>query len=158
MNTEAIPLVYFKCVREHDKLRIRIISGSYNIEANCQFPRNIRKEGGFYSAPASAIKFSRGSAGKFFYRVKASAIVVLPNNFTVPTEQPEGKVELKKVYEDGDSMCVICMDHDREVVIVPCGHYCMCRGCSDYLTSTSRKCPLCRGSVTMAVSRENIQT
>jgi hypothetical protein len=142
------PLVYFQCVLDGSKLRVRITSPGYNGEANCQFPRNIRRNGLRYSTPASCVKFSRGSAGMFFYRVSKSGIVVLDN----------GDVETKvnRVYgEDDDPTCVICLTEERSVVVVPCGHYCMCSSCAKHIGT---RCPLCRGPVNLVVSRENIQT
>ena len=37
------------------------------------------------------------------------------------------------------SLCVICLDNTRELVLKPCNHYCLCSSCSNGLT----ECPLC---------------
>ena len=39
-----------------------------------------------------------------------------------------------------DRTCVVCLDQEREVVLDPCRHYCLCRQCSDNLIT----CPMCR--------------
>lgn len=48
-------------------------------------------------------------------------------------------------------MCVICLEERKTVVLIPCGHYCLCNGCS--VAYSSKQCPACRrnieGKVTM---------
>lgn len=46
--------------------------------------------------------------------------------------------------------CVICTDSPAIRALVPCGHLCLCDGCSAqfFFGSTSRACPLCRERVT----------
>ena len=156
----AEPLVYFRCVKDGRRLRVRVISRGYNPDANCQFPRAIRAEGKRYSAPRNCLKFARGPAGKFFYRVSKNGIKVLESNDNVnelgelAQNLDDMKISVKKVYEcDGDE-CLVCMDRDYDVVIVPCGHYCMCGPCANQLN----KCPLCRGGIERVVTRDMIQT
>eukprot|EP01083_Nonionella_stella_P099544 279899_1 len=36
--------------------------------------------------------------------------------------------------------CVICMDHLKEYICTPCGHYCLCEECKNKV----HKCPLCQ--------------
>ncbi|XP_016345006.1 E3 ubiquitin-protein ligase LRSAM1 [Sinocyclocheilus anshuiensis] len=45
------------------------------------------------------------------------------------------------------SECVVCMEHESQVIFLPCGHVCCCQTCSDALQS----CPLCRGSISQRV-------
>jgi hypothetical protein len=42
--------------------------------------------------------------------------------------------------------CVVCMTEARDVMVLPCRHMCLCRGCADTLRQQSHKCPICRGS------------
>ena len=49
--------------------------------------------------------------------------------------------------EESDSTCVICMDAPLEMVLVPCGHMCVCESCSRQIIS----CPMCRKTVDNAV-------
>lgn len=139
--------MHFQCVKDRGKLRIRIISPGYNKEANCQFPRAIRACGRKYSAPPSAVKLAKGTAGKFFYRVQKKFIQTL-----------DEKVIIKKVFGDEDCECDVCMDKKREVVIVPCGHYCLCGECAKAIEGTTGVCPLCRGDIEMVVTPDMIQT
>src|SRR3569623_411487 len=125
--------VYLECVKEGTRLRVRIISNGYNKRANCQCPRDIRVAGKKYVVPASAITVGSGSAGTFFYRVGEGTMKVVD----------ETPVSLK-VYES--EICCICMDADCEMVMVTCGHLCLCPGCSSQYTNTV--CPLCRSTIT----------
>jgi len=45
--------------------------------------------------------------------------------------------------EDNPNTCVICFTRSRDVVIIPCGHVCSCRGC----TEQCRICPICRQNI-----------
>ncbi|KAK3279491.1 hypothetical protein CYMTET_12627 [Cymbomonas tetramitiformis] len=41
-------------------------------------------------------------------------------------------------------LCVICLDAEREMALVPCGHAVLCRACSQQITLDSNQCPLCK--------------
>lgn len=149
-------MVYLHCVREGSKLRVRILSSGYNREANCQFPRAIRSPGRQYAVPKTAISFARGSGGKFFYRVSKNQITVLSRPVDDSAFQQSAKVE--KIFEDEDPTCAICLYEERNVVVVPCGHYCMCKECATQIAQSTGTCPLCRGPVALVVTRDQIQT
>ena len=152
--------VYFSCVKEGGKLRVRITSPGYHHEANCQFPRAIRAEGKIFSAPVSAVKFARGPAGKFFYRVAAKKVVEVLG-LARPNEANEIAAvvkKVKKIYEEDSEECIICFSENHEVVVVPCGHFCMCGDCADKIKKSSGKCPVCRGDMELVVTRDQIQT
>ncbi|EFN86310.1 Mitochondrial ubiquitin ligase activator of nfkb 1 [Harpegnathos saltator] len=40
-----------------------------------------------------------------------------------------------------DQICVICNTNAREIILLPCGHVCICEDCSD---SINNNCPICR--------------
>mmetsp|Transcript_30897 Transcript_30897/g.49854 ORF Transcript_30897/g.49854 Transcript_30897/m.49854 type:complete len:611 (-) Transcript_30897:408-2240(-) len=42
-----------------------------------------------------------------------------------------------------EDVCVVCMDKDASMRVVPCGHQCLCKECSDKLGRHSL-CPMCR--------------
>ena len=44
---------------------------------------------------------------------------------------------------NADNTCVICMDAPLEVVLIPCGHMCICESCSRQIVV----CPMCRKTV-----------
>ncbi|KAJ1986822.1 ubiquitin-protein transferase activity protein [Coemansia spiralis] len=44
-----------------------------------------------------------------------------------------------------DSMqCAICLSDERDTVLLPCRHLCMCRECANTYRQQSNKCPICR--------------
>ena len=45
--------------------------------------------------------------------------------------------------EAAQTHCVVCMDRRPSVVIIPCGHLCVCQPCSGRL---QQQCPVCRGA------------
>ena len=144
-SSPAADEVQFLCVKEGRDLRIRIVSPGYLPGANCQFPRGIRREGGRYSSPASAVKTRRSPKGTYFYSVTASAV----------REVAPSALDLSgvKVFADEAPECAICMDAPKTLVFVPCGHFCSCEGC---FPSLKRKCPMCRAAIDVAVDRSQI--
>ncbi len=53
----------------------------------------------------------------------------------------------KEVIEAESTLCIICMDQRREVVLVPCGHLVLCRKCSQRHITASKLCPVCKAPV-----------
>ena len=41
-------------------------------------------------------------------------------------------------------LCVVCMEREKKVVLLPCKHICMCKGCTDEIVADSAQCPVCR--------------
>ena len=41
--------------------------------------------------------------------------------------------------------CCVCLDDEKTMVVVPCGHKCMCEPCATQLQKQGAHCPLCRG-------------
>lgn len=56
--------IVVQCVRDRDKLRVRVLSPGYHADWNVQFPRNVREEGAKY-----VVSELRESARGQFYRV-----------------------------------------------------------------------------------------
>lgn len=40
-----------------------------------------------------------------------------------------------------DQLCVVCRTNPREIILLPCGHVCLCEDCSDDIVD---HCPVCR--------------
>lgn len=139
--------IYFKCVKDGSKLRVRAISQGYNSEANCQFPKAIRKVGAIYRVPVADVSFAY-SSGKFFYRVKAKNVCVV--------DEENESVGVEQIFDSGESECLLCMENPNEVVLVSCGHYCMCSECAKKLMDTTRLCPLCRSTIVRVVMRDEL--
>jgi len=53
------------------------------------------------------------------------------------TKNTEKDIDKKK---DGGTVCVVCMEHDREVLFLPCKHLCTCSECAARLII----CCICR--------------
>jgi len=136
-------IVYLECIKEGKKLRIKIITSGYDNNANCQSPRDIRVEGRRYEVPASAITVASIKSGKFFYRISKSSIKVIENDVIMPN----------KIYEGVD--CCICISDPCVIVMVECGHLCMCKDCSDaYLGDI---CPMCREKIKLRINKDQLQ-
>jgi Zinc finger, C3HC4 type (RING finger) len=171
--SEPLVAVRFLCVAEGSRLRVRVITPGYQNGINCQFPRAIREEGGVYWAPASAVTLARqGAHGTFFYRVTGSRVQRgLPPAHAhahhgaaaiasgASTGLSKEALQAMRVFGDDDQFtdCVVCMDRIRAVVLVPCGHFNLCAECAHQMQMTSAQCPMCRGSFTAFVSRDQCQ-
>jgi hypothetical protein len=153
MNIGEEKLVTLICRKRGSRLRINILSPGYNHEANCQFPRAIRKEGRKYTVPASDISFVESRSRKFFYTVKKSRIKIIGE---LEEQYAEEKKETKIViFEDKDEVeCAICMVNEKSIVFSPCGHFYVCGTCA---TKLGWKCPICRGDIEKIVDRSQIQ-
>lgn len=47
-------------------------------------------------------------------------------------------------------LCVVCLDQTREVIVMPCGHVCLCADCMIQINQRSpyeRNCPMCRRAI-----------
>jgi hypothetical protein len=142
-------LIRLKCVKEANKLRIKIISAGYSPYANCQFPRDLRVEGREFTVPRNDIALAN-QRGKFFYRIKKKNIKIV--NAAVG-------LQLKVYGDENISECNICMTDIEAnpsiifVIFSPCGHYCSCSECAKQL----KECPLCRGHIEQIVTKDQLQ-
>jgi hypothetical protein len=151
---EAQDLIRLRCVKEGNKLRIKIVSSGYSSDANCQFPKDIRVAGRQYEVPKSDISLAN-TQGKFFYRIKK-------NNIVICNDKSEIGIDLTKLKIYGDeniAECSICMnDVDSKpdivfIIIAPCGHYCCCKDCVKEL----KICPMCRANIGQIVTKDQLQ-
>jgi len=46
--------------------------------------------------------------------------------------------------EENGSECVICMSDQRDTLILPCRHLCLCNTCANSLRYQANNCPICR--------------
>lgn len=70
----------------------------------------------------------------------------------VPAEQLE--VANRAVLEDdgANPLCVICQEHQKCVLTLPCRHVCLCRECCVRLYRYQRTCPICRTFICYTVT------
>jgi hypothetical protein len=47
--------------------------------------------------------------------------------------------------EAGNMNCVICLEKQRDTVVIPCNHLCLCSACRT--VAAFPKCPVCRTKV-----------
>ena len=136
MNENQILL---KCIKENNKLRIRIISNGYFNNANCQFPRALREEGKLYSVPTTSIHLAQSCSVKYFYRI------------SMPISSYVNELPIIIYNSKDEPNCIICLDKEKEKICVPCGHYNMCSNCINKLP-VPKKCPLCRMPIRTMIS------
>ncbi|EEB19160.1 conserved hypothetical protein [Pediculus humanus corporis] len=43
-----------------------------------------------------------------------------------------------------DKLCVVCQSNPKEVILLPCGHVCLCEDCSEQITNF---CPVCKSLI-----------
>ncbi len=149
-NNEFVRL---KCVQEGSKLRIKIVTPGFIGVANCQFPKNIRVANREYLIPKADVTMA-DTKGKFFYRIKK-------NNIQIVEEiQQKNDYSNLIVYGDDDTVeCSICMQENTEensvvfVILVPCGHYCLCMDCAKQL----KTCCMCRAPIKQYITKDQLQ-
>ena len=61
----------------------------------------------------------------------------------VETDIATAKASLSMLKECLPQKCVVCLDNAATCAIVPCGHRCVCTGCSTRF-KPGNKCPVCR--------------
>ncbi|XP_065353870.1 E3 ubiquitin-protein ligase RNF26-like [Cloeon dipterum] len=56
------------------------------------------------------------------------------------------EVNLKRqlLVEQEEKLCVVCLERNKCVILMPCRHLCMCLDCSAVLSNTTSSCPICR--------------
>jgi hypothetical protein len=59
-------------------------------------------------------------------------------------KESDGKKEEK---DSEENLCKICFESQIDSVIIPCGHYAICNGCTKGLNS----CPICRNPIAQIV-------
>jgi len=49
--------------------------------------------------------------------------------------------------EREDKLCVICVDKEKCIMILPCRHLCICESCQEPLRTHRNNCPICRKEI-----------
>lgn len=138
-------IVELICVKDKNKLRVRIQSDGYLKNANCQFPRELRVEGRKFHVSSNRIQLMN-QRGKYFYSVrKKEYITIVDDNVDYSG---------LKIFEDeSSSECLVCFEREKSKVFNPCGHYYCCNECS----LKCQTCPVCRAKIISCIDRSLIQ-
>lgn len=146
---EDEPRVRLQCVSEKGRLRVRIVTSGYALNANCRFPRDIRVEGKYWTVPASAVKLQGKT--KFYYTISTKNLIEVDVNVQILD------ISALKVYDvTSEGECVICSYvrfADDMIIIAPCGHKCACFEC----LSQCDKCPICRSPIERMVKPSELE-
>jgi hypothetical protein len=159
----ALPdTVTLRCVKEANRLRVKIVSPGYAQAANCQFPKDIRVEGREYVVPRRDVAMAN-TQGKFFYRIKKTNIKILESRAQA-SQTNSASLQSLKVYGDENlSECAICLQGPAEnpgiifVILVPCGHYALCDACAYNCKERAGTCPLCRARIEQVITKAQLQ-
>lgn len=107
--------------------------------------------------PESTPHFGR-STSRLVDRVAIADSNVIPDPFRQPTPvrtSPSPALSELPRTPGGTSikMCVVCIDQPVSYILYPCGHGCLCEGCSSIanLSRMKLKCPECRSKIVRAI-------
>lgn len=152
INLNDKNIVYLKCIKEKNKLRMRIISNGYITYANCQCQRDIRKENCYYSVSPSNISL-KNKGNTFYYHISKPIV----NIYDVNVDVDVSTLKDLKIFEvDASPDCLVCFDRKKERIMVPCGHYLLCTICLDEIMKTTRKCPYCRNNINLSIAPDQL--
>ena len=49
--------------------------------------------------------------------------------------------------DDAEKECLVCLTEEKNTVIMPCGHMCVCLECGNGLVKAKHTCPICRSNI-----------
>ena len=68
------------------------------------------------------------------------------SNQTLMCEQPSQESPRHPIADN--LLCVVCMEREKNMLLLPCRHICMCKACTDKIVDgDSAQCPVCRERV-----------
>lgn len=142
--------VRLKCIKVGSKLRVRIVSSGYALQANCRFPRAIRVEGKEWEVPAANVTI-KGTANGHYYIVNVKGMREAQDDRVGPSAKPDKVFDMVENNE-----CGICMSEKSNAeiaVIVPCGHRIACFVCLKSCVT----CPVCRGKLVKLIRSDELE-
>jgi len=156
-STSDREIIVLKCEKDGRKLRIRVYGNSnYHQNVNCQFPRDIRREGQYYTieGPLGVSRTTRS----IFYRASNKKTIKMISELEAQqliTGNKQEKIRLNIYHSDTDE-CIICMSNNKDVIFDPCGHYYCCQSCYNQLPT--KKCPICRSNINNVIKDTEISS
>lgn len=100
----------------------------------CTQDSDIKKQHVLIQKQRLQLKNQREENQKLLEKMKACELVI---------EELEEKLQQASDHHENSTQCMICFDQSREIVLVPCGHYATCSGCTNSIL-ISRVCPICK--------------
>lgn len=64
---------------------------------------------------------------------------------TQEADAAEGEAQV--VDDNPEQECLICLCEQKDTLIMPCGHFCVCEDCGKQLVTAKQTCPICRGNI-----------
>ena len=73
------------------------------------------------------------------------AAEIVEKTIDIEKQLKDAETEIRRlsVYEK----CCVCMDREKNIVLLPCQHYIMCEQCADKSGQRENVCPVCRTEV-----------
>ena len=65
------------------------------------------------------------------------------------------KSDTSNVSQEQEKLCVICFTQEKDTVVLPCRHMCLCLDCSQHVREKSSNCPICRTKVSTFIQIKN---
>jgi len=65
------------------------------------------------------------------------------SSITLEEESQNAEKPKEVIDTQSDTSCVVCFEEDRTHILLPCGHFCLCKECAQ----TLKECPVCRAKV-----------
>lgn len=65
--------------------------------------------------------------------------------------QPTVSKEKEEVDLPDVDKCTVCMTKQIDVVLIPCGHMCVCKDCSLLICKNDDRCPICRRTIVQVI-------
>ena len=76
--------------------------------------------------------------------MSAFLFVVICCTWDTANKAREESAQLREQLDSSGTMCTVCLDNPRQVLLQPCGHVCMCKDCADRVRGADNQCPICR--------------
>ena len=140
MNSLVLPLreAVFRCIRQQKAER----HAEY-LRMRKESSREQERLGGGRGAVHDALGAPIQQAA-----VRTDALSTVPSCPSEDTRHGRQAGESRTL--DGED-CVVCLSEPKTMVLVPCGHACVCEDCASTLEASGAECPLCRQSPSMFV-------
>ncbi|XP_023330135.1 uncharacterized protein LOC111702613 [Eurytemora carolleeae] len=85
-------------------------------------------------------------AYKFYQRRKLESIS-RANQETITNIRSERATRQPRSDIPDSLTCVVCLGAEREVILLNCGHVCVCADCGEHLVRDQHNCPVCRAQI-----------